>query len=116
MTKQEIQLHLNQILSNIASINSTVKGLEYNDFHANEHVKETVFSYLQEIGQAAFELNNETHEVLSESLALGQLSNLWHARYNQETEFAEQNVWGIITNDLPEIGEEIEQTELYAVM
>ena len=116
MEKQEIRLHLNQIVSNIASIQATVKDLSFEAFHSNEQVKETVYSYLQEIGQAAFELNSQTEEVLSESLALGQLANLRNARYNQEAEVAEHNIWAIVTNDLPEIGEEVEQTELYAVM
>ena len=115
MEKEEIRQHLNQIVSNIAAVQSSIKGQSYDDFHTNEMVKESTYSYLQEIGQAAHELNEQTNEVLEDSMALGQLSNLRNARYNQEAELADQNVWALITNDLPELGEEIEQSELYSI-
>lgn len=115
MEKEEIRQHLNQILSNIASVQASVKNQTFEDFRSNEQVKESACSYLQEIGQAAHELNNQTNEVMDDSLALGQLSNLRNARYNQEAEMAIQNIWTLITNDLAELGEEIEQSELYSI-
>lgn len=116
MENQEIvRQHLSNILGNIASIQSEIEGMNYETFRANEQTKEAVYSYLQEIGEAAFELENLTSDDIKEEYSLEALATLRHARYNQEAEIDNQNTWMILTNDLMEIGEIIEESQFYVM-
>lgn len=114
MEKEEIKQHLNNIVGNIATIQTTVDGLTYEDFVADEQLRENVYEDLQQIGQAAEELANRGSDMVQNEDAVNRLTQLRFARYNQTMEIDHHNVWSIIQQDLPEIGEEIEQSPIYA--
>lgn len=114
MDKEEIKQHLNNIVGNIAAIQTTVDGLSYEDFVADEQLRENVYEDLQQIGQAADELSNRGPDMVQNGDSINRLSNLKFARYNQTMEIDHHSVWGIIQQDLQEIGEEIEQSPVYA--
>ncbi len=110
MQLEETRLHLNRIVGNIAEVNMQISGMTYEDFVRNEPVKEVVYKYLQEIGQAAKELSN--NQKLPPEINLEPLVTLRNARYNQVAEVGHQQVFNMIP-DLTIIGEQIEQTDLY---
>ena len=110
MHLQETIQHLNRIVDLIAQVNAQTSGMSYEDFRRNEPVKETVFEYLQEIGQASRELSE--NQKLPPEIDIEPLVKLRNARYNQEAETGQQQVF----NMLPELrvfAEEIEQSDLY---
>lgn len=110
MQLQETIQHLNRIVDNIAQVNAQISGMTYEDFRLNEPVKETVFSYLQEIGQASRELLE--NQKLPPEINVEPLVKLRNARYNQEIESGHQQVFNMLP-DLRDIAEEIEQSDLY---
>jgi uncharacterized protein with HEPN domain len=110
MQLQETIQHLNRIVDNIAQINAQIDGMTYEDFRKNEPVKETVYEYLQEIGQAARELSN--NQKLPAEINLEPLVAFRNARYNQEAETGHQQVFNLLP-DLREIAEIIETSDLY---
>lgn len=114
MEREEVKQHLNNIVGNIASIQTSVKGLSYNEFTENEYLREQVYEDLQQIGQAAQELANRGPDMVQNEDSVNRLTQLKFARYNQTIEVDHHNVWSIIQQDLPEIGEEIEQSAIYA--
>ncbi len=110
MQLQETIQHLNRIVDNIAQVNAQTDGMTYEDFRKNEPVKETVFEYLQEIGQAARELSN--NQKLPGEINLEPLVAFRNARYNQEAETGQQQIFNILP-DLRQIAETIETSDLY---
>lgn len=114
MENEEIKQHLNNIVGNIANIQITIEGLTYEDFTENEHLRENVYEDLQQIGQAAEELANQGPDMVQNEDAINRLTQLKFARFNQTMEIDHHNVWSIIQQDLPEIGEEIEHLPVYA--
>ncbi|GAB3330261.1 hypothetical protein GCM10027429_07300 [Marivirga atlantica] len=110
MQLQETIQHLNRIVGNIAQVNAQTDGMSYEDFRKNEPVKETVYEYLQEIGQAARELSN--NQKLPDDINLEPLIALRNARYNQEAETGHQQVFNMLA-DLRTIGDQIEKSDLY---
>lgn len=110
MHLQETVQHLNRIVDNIAQINAQTDGMTYEDFRKNEIVKETVYEYLQEMGQAARELAN--NQKLPGDLNLEPLTAFRNARYNQEAETGHQQVFNSLP-DLRLISETIEKSDLY---
>ncbi|GAA5036377.1 hypothetical protein GCM10011506_30650 [Marivirga lumbricoides] len=110
MHLQETIQHLNRIVDNIAAVNAETSGMTVQDFQQNEMARQAVFEYLQEIGQAARELSN--NQKLPPEINLEPLVAFRNARYNQEAEFAHQQVFNVIP-DLKEIAEQIEQSDLY---
>lgn len=107
-----LQQHLNTLVGNISSLRKLVENMTYEDFRKEEQVKETAYSYLQEIGQISNEIvnNNERLEIDFDINTLVAFSN---ARYNQEAEMAHRSVWSVITNDLSIIADEIEHSSYY---
>jgi len=110
MQLEETRQHLNRIVDNIAQINAQTDGMRYEDFRKNEIAKETVYEYLQEIGQAARELS-ENQELPAE-INLESLVAFKNARYNQEAEVGHQQVFNTLA-DLRLIAEQIEKSDLY---
>ena len=110
MQLQETIQHLNRIVGNIAQINSHTDGMSYEDFRKNEQTKETVYSLLQEVGQAATELSN--NQKLPDNINLEPLVTLKNARYNQEAETGHQQVFNMLAG-LRDIAEQIEQSDIY---
>ncbi|WKK79251.2 HepT-like ribonuclease domain-containing protein [Marivirga arenosa] len=110
MQLQETVQHLNRIVDNIAQINAQTDGMTYEDFRKNETVKETVYEYLQEIGQAARELSE--NQKLPAEINIEPLVAFRNARYNQEAETAHQQVFNVLA-DLRNVAETIEQSDLY---
>ncbi|MGB3469065.1 MAG: hypothetical protein WBA74_27515 [Cyclobacteriaceae bacterium] len=107
-----LQQHLNAMVGNISSLRKLVDHMSYEEFRKEEHVKETAYSYLQEIGQIANEItaNSDQLEFGFDIKSLVAFSN---ARYNQEAEMAHRSVWAIIKNDLADIADEIEHSSHY---
>jgi len=110
MQLQETIQHLNSIVDNIAQVNAQIEGMSYEDFRKNEPVKETVYEYLQEMGQAARELSN--NQKLPSEINLEPLVAFRNARYNQEAETGHQQVFNSLA-DLRTIAETIETSDLY---
>lgn len=110
MQLQETIQHLNRIVDNIAQINSQTDGMTYEDFRKNEPVKETVYTYLQEIGQIAKELSD--NQKLPGEINLEPLKAFPNARYNQVAETAHQQVFNLLP-DLRLVAEDIEKSDLY---
>ncbi|WP_205623532.1 hypothetical protein [Anditalea andensis] len=111
-SQQEINQHLVRIVDLMGGVKAQVKGMSYQDFEGNEQIKETVYEYLQEIGQAADEITriNNFPEDLD---VLSNLANFKVATYNQVTETNHQMVFGIIENDLDEMIDIITDHPLY---
>jgi uncharacterized protein with HEPN domain len=113
MDNQEIiNQHLVRIADLMMDVRAQVKGMDYRTFEQNEQVKDTVYEYLQEIGQAADELiryNNFPEDLM----VLENLANFNVATYNQATETNHQMVFGVIQSDFDEIIDIITNHELY---
>jgi uncharacterized protein with HEPN domain len=103
MTKEEQQLHLNNIANGIAAIQNEASGLTYTQFVKEEQVKEAVYANLQMVGEAAYELARSTDDMVGLSFDTDLLAGFRNARYNQEAEVGHQSVWNIIRDDLDEI-------------
>lgn len=113
MQNENIKLHLNRILDNITAVRKLTEQMEYRDFEQNEQVKETVYAQLQEVGQAAYEIESQTNKSISPDFDLAVLSSLRNSRYNMEAEIDHQSIWGIVNSDLIQIGQKLEQSEIY---
>ena len=113
MDNQEIiNQHLVRIVNLMTDVQRQVSGMDYLAFEKNEQVKDTVYEYLQEIGQAADELlryNNFPEDLT----VLENLANFNVATYNQATETNHQMVFGVIQSDFEEIIDIITEHELY---
>lgn len=106
MTREEQQLHLNNIIKGIEEIEELIRPLDYQQFTEEEQVKEAVYMHLQMIGQAAHELESASDNIEGLNFDTGILSGFRNARYNAEAELDHQMVWNIISNDLAIIREE----------
>ncbi|WP_421765423.1 hypothetical protein [Ekhidna sp.] len=110
---ENIQLHLNRILDNSTAIRKLTDQMEFRDFEQNKQIKETAYAQLQEVGQAAYEIESQKNEPISTNFDIGVLSSLRNVRYNMEAEMDHYSIWGLIKNDLIRIGEKLEQSEIY---
>ena len=108
-----LQQHINRILENVATLMKLVERMSYDTFRKEEQVKETAYSLLQEMGQAAHEINTHNDVRLDIDFDMAVLANFRQARYNQEAEISHQNAWTVITQDLPELAEQLEQAKEY---
>lgn len=106
MTKEEQQLHLNNIIKGIEEIQEEIKTLNYHEFTEEEQVKESVYMNLEMIGQAAHELAVGSDNVPGLNFKADVLSGFRNARYNEVAEVDHQMVWNVITNDLDIIRED----------
>lgn len=103
MEKEEQQLHLNNIANGIAAIENEIVGLQYDEFVKEEQVKEAVYTNLQMIGRAAYQLAKGTDDIIGLSFDTDLLAGFRNARYNQAAEMGHHQVWSVIQNDLDEI-------------
>lgn len=113
MTNEELQQHLNVILDNMNSIWKLIEQMEYNDFLQDEPTKEMVYSYLQEMGQAAYIIRNNGDHLLETDFNLDTLAAFRNARYNQEMEMDHHGVWHFIKLEMRDIGSQIEESAAY---
>lgn len=110
MTKEEQQLHLNNIIKGIEEIQEETRGLNYQQFTEEEQVKEAVYMNFQMIGQAAYELESGSDDVPGLNFKSDVLSGFRNARYNEEAELDHQMIWNVIENDLEIIRDEMIET------
>ncbi|MEQ8238057.1 MAG: hypothetical protein RIA69_02540 [Cyclobacteriaceae bacterium] len=113
MKSELIQQHLNSILTNIASINKLTEQIDFNQFVREEQIKEEVYSRLQEIGQAAYEIDMATDERLDLDFDISVLTSFKNVRYNMEIEQSHPPVWALIQGSFKDIAEQIEQSSQY---
>ena len=106
MNKEEQQLHLNNIANGIAAIENEVVGMRYDEFVQEEQVKESVYSNLQMVGEAAYELGRGAENVPGLNFETDKLASFRNARYNQEAESGHHQVWRVIRDDLDIIRDE----------
>ena len=107
MTKIELQQHVNNISDLIRDVISETRGVGLDDFRKNEDIKETVYSHLQEIGEAAREIEAGFEGDEKLQIPTDKLAALRNARFNQMAEFGHQQVWNIVQYDLPQIQEDL---------
>ncbi len=107
MNKIELQQHINNISDLTRDIRNETDGKTFEDFRKNEELKETVYSMLQEIGEAAHEIETGFEGDEKLQIPTDTLSNLANARFNQVSEFGHQEVWYIVQNDLPKLQEDL---------
>ncbi|SDK33475.1 Uncharacterized conserved protein, contains HEPN domain [Catalinimonas alkaloidigena] len=100
MTREEDQIHLNNIANCIQEIEAYTEGMDFNNFVQEEEVKASVVQNLQMIGEAATLLSDEFKEQFT-AIELDTLDGLRNAHYNDEMEIDHHSLWGIIQNDLP---------------
>jgi uncharacterized protein with HEPN domain len=114
MIQESIKQHLQRIVDNIGAINQSIHGMHLNDFVRNEQVKEAVYEYLEEIGQAAREIQDHNDlQDLPEDFGIEQLVRFRNARYNQEAETGHQQVFAYLTEDLQDIADTIENSSFF---
>ncbi|ELR70074.1 hypothetical protein C900_04071 [Fulvivirga imtechensis AK7] len=106
MTREEQQLHLNNIIKGIEEVQELAQDLNYQQFTEEEQVKEEIYTNLQMIGQAAFELANDADDMPDLNFDTDILSGFRNARYNVEAEVDNQQLWNVITEDLTLIREQ----------
>ncbi len=106
MKKEELQLHLNNISNSITAIDRSIEGINQSEFLQQEQVKERVFHYLQEMGEASREVF-EYADLSDYDVSLHHLNAFRNARYHQEAERVPMALWSIIKEDLPEIQREV---------
>ena len=108
MKKEELvqrQVHISTLIRNIEQ---AVQGMDYEGFRMDEGVKEQVYEYLQELGEASKEVSETADDPIEMDL-YQKLADFRNARYNQEAEIDHQFVWSIIVNDLPKMEMDIEE-------
>jgi uncharacterized protein with HEPN domain len=98
---EEDQYHLNNIANYISEIESYVQGMEYPDFEEEEEVRVTVMENLQHIGQAASLLSDDFSSQFTD-VDYHVLDTFKSAKFNNAWEQGYQQIWGVITNDLPQ--------------
>lgn len=103
ISEEELRVHLNNITQLIHQILNETEGLGFEDFRKNEQLKERIFTQLQEIGEASREIMDTTNPYSEDREIVEALSAFRNARFNQESEYGGQIVWGIINEDLPVI-------------
>ncbi|UII24784.1 hypothetical protein LVD15_15850 [Fulvivirga maritima] len=106
METEEKQLHLNNIIKGMEEVIELTRELDYHQFTQEEQIKEEVYSNLQMIGQAAYQLSISSDEAQDLNFDTDILSGFRNARYNEEVEMDHQMVWGVIQNDLPLLRDE----------
>ncbi|MBT30636.1 MAG: hypothetical protein CMO01_13335 [Thalassobius sp.] len=99
----ELNQHNTFILHIINEILTEANSSSHEEFERNEQLKERIYSQLQEVGQASYEILNIPDVELENRNIYENLANFRNARYNQETELDHNMIWSVITNDLPEI-------------
>jgi len=106
MTKDEKIQHLTNIAYEISEIEAEVEEATYDEFISEEQIKESVYSHLQMMGKAAYQLSLDTEkEEMDFDPKL--LSNFRNVRYKQMAEIDHANIWYIITNDLIQLKDTI---------
>lgn len=107
MTKIELQQHITNISDLTRDIRTEMEGVTPEDFRKNEELKETVYSMLQEIGEASREIESGFEGDEKLQIPTDTLANLRNARFNQIAEMGHQVVWDFVQNDLPQLQDEL---------
>ena len=98
---EEDQYHLNNIANYISEIESYVQGMELHDFEEEEEVRVTGMENLQHIGQASSLLSEDFSSQFTD-VDYHVLDTFKAAKFNNAWEQGYQQIWGVITNDLPQ--------------
>lgn len=98
---EEDQYHLNNIANYISEIESYVQGMDYHDFEEEEEVRVTVMQNLQHIGQAASLLSDDFSSQFTD-IDYHVLDTFKAAKFDNSLEHGYQQIWAVITNDLPQ--------------
>jgi uncharacterized protein with HEPN domain len=107
MTKEELQQHINRISDLSRDCITRLQNVPFEQFRKDEELKEVVYLMLQEIGQTAHEVEQYYEGDEKLEVPTDVLSNLRDARFHQMAERSHQQIYYIVTNDLPEIQESL---------
>ena len=108
MKDDEKQVHLNNLIKLLSGTQRQVEGMDYNQFSREEQVYQEVYENLQNAGQAAHMLVQETDHRLR-AIGLEALANLRNARFNSEAEMDHSVVWGFLrSEDIENMIDELE--------
>lgn len=109
MKDDEKQVHLNNVIKILGDTYRQVQGMDYNKFTREEQVQQEVYSNLQNAGQAAHMLAQESDDRLA-GTGLKAIANFRNARFNSVAEMDHSPVWGFLTSeDLEEVLEDLER-------
>ena len=101
MKRGSYRLFLEDMIGAIAKIENYIDGLEYEEFSANDMVKDAVMRNLEIIGEASRNIPQkvrEGHGEISWSKMVGLRNIVAHKYFGVDLEI----VWKIITENLPE--------------
>lgn len=110
MTPDEDRLHIQNIIRSAVEIGGYTKGMDYEDFTANESARTAVYQNLSMIGNEASLLSDDFKNQYDE-LDMRVLENLKQANYNEEMEVFHKQVWHIATQDIPLIKEKLSDVQ-----
>lgn len=110
MTPEEDLIHLRNIIRSALEIEGYTKGQDFEAFAANESARTAVSMNLSMIGNEAYLLSDDFKNQYDE-LDIRVLENLKNANYNEEMEIFQNQVWNIVTKDLPVIREKLSDIE-----
>lgn len=109
MTDEEKQVHLNNVIKLLSGTQRQVQGMDYNQFAREEQVYQEVYENLQNAGQAAHMLEQESDDRIR-AIGLEALANMRNARYNSEAEMDHSVVWGFLrSEDVENMLDELEK-------
>lgn len=104
MTKEEDQVHLQNISNAIMEIESYTQYEDFNQFNREEETRAVVARNLMQIGGAAKLLSDDLKNRLAD-MDLRVLELLTNSDFNFHTERNSHALWSIIKEDLPLIRE-----------
>ncbi len=99
MNREIQQQHLNNIIRGIEAIERETSRIDYQTFRKAEQIKESVYTNLQMIGEAAHELSGSADDYQDLNFNTDILAGFRNARYNNEAEINHQSVWNIIKGE-----------------
>ena len=109
MKDEEKQVHLNNVIKLLSGTQRQVQGMDYNQFAREEAVYQEVYENLQNAGQAAHMLEQESDDRIR-AIGLEALANMRNARYNSEAEMDHSVVWGFLrSEDVENMLDELEK-------
>lgn len=108
MTREEEQLHLNNMATEIDQVLSYASGMDYNQYMQADETREAIVRSLKSIGDAAEMLRStDDWQDRYDNLDLHALARLKDAVYGNALEMDQHGVWDIIQQDLPNLKEGI---------
>ena len=108
MSERSYKVYVNDILDSIKKIESYVKNMTYEDFIKDNLVKDAVLRNIEVLGEAAENIPDDLREEYSEvpwKRIIGLRNIVIHEYFGVDFE----NIWKIITENIPETKPYIEQ-------